>query len=641
MPINPALLIAAPMLQDYLVDKTTGLPLANGKIFLYQDNSRTTFKNWYYQSGSPGSYTYLTLPNPLTLSAVGTIVDVNGVDTIPFYYPYSEVDNVTPQPYFIQVFDSNGQLQFTRQNFPFNPDMTPDSTDVSTLRSLVANSGFWRNAGTLNAATITPNASLGVVGAVVAPSQHDGFSMPDMQFIKDVNGAQDTITFFNFVNGPASFPDQIIPNNITPECYMNLNCSVAGTETVKYLQIPIQLHVTSLSGVENCTITLGAQNVGSNTNNKITVSIYQFLGTGVTSPEPIILDTFTLNNTWNKYSVTFTLPSAQDLTLGNGYDDAFYMQIGYPVGVTSNINIAWPAFYLSDVVPTNDWQTYDEVNSIISSPRTGDIRTSGNQFNNFGWVSMNDGTIGNPSSNATTRANKDTFRLYNNIWNQYVFAPSQVLAPMFSSTGSPVAYGASAIADFNANNALSLTRMLGRVITGNVPKQVTDTFIASGNTLTLSTLTDASFFATGVPIVFLTTGTLPSPLAVSITYYAILTGANTLQVASTPENAIAGTPITLTTTGTGTNTIQMTGFVTGTFFGEVSQTLTIANMPAHNHPGSVMPYQAFNAGGGATAVVETPGGVSGNYPVTVASQGSGSAFSIQNPTTYYNVYMKL
>ena len=97
MPINVDLLIAAPVLQDYLTDKD-GTPMAGGTITCYQDNSRTTLKNWYYQSGTPGNYTYIRLPNPLTLSAAGTICDINGVDTIPFFYPYSELDEAVVEP---------------------------------------------------------------------------------------------------------------------------------------------------------------------------------------------------------------------------------------------------------------------------------------------------------------------------------------------------------------------------------------------------------------------------------------------------------------------------------------------------------------------------------------------------------------
>ena len=644
MPINPELLIAAPMLQDYLVDKTTVLPLANGKIFLYQDNSRTTFKNWYYQSGTPGAYTYITLPNPLTLSAVGTITDINGVDTIPFYYPYSEADNVTPQPYFIKVFDSNGQLQFTRQNFPYNPNNSPVETSVATLKNLITNNEFWRNIGTINATNLAPNASLGVVGTVIAPSQHDGFSMPDIQFIKDVNGSVDTLSFFNFASGNNSFPDQIIPDSITPEYYLNMNCTVAGTESVKYVQIPIQLHVTALSGVQNCSITIGAMNVSGSVNNRITVSILQFLGTGVTSPEPFVIDSFPLTTSWDKYTVSFGMPSAQDLVLGNGLDDAFYLQIGYPAAVTSNINIALPGFYLSEETPTNDWQTYDEINAVISSSRTGDVRTAMNQWANFGWVSMNDGTLGNTTSNATCRANADTFRLYSNLWNQFTSVDHQVFAPMYTSAGTPIAYGASAIADFNANNALSLTKMLGRVVTGVIPFQVTDTFTASGNILTLSTLTDRSFFNNGIPVRLNTTGTLPAPLILGQTYYTILLGGSTLSLALTPELAIAGTAIVLSTAGTGTQTIIATGLPAGIFYGENLATLGIPNMPSHSHPGSFWLGDTITLGGGASNALANING-STSLAVNVAPQGGTAgvtqAFSIVQPTVFYNVYMKL
>ena len=92
MTINTDLLIAAPMLQDYLVDKDTGFPLANGQVSLYIDNQRSFFKNWYYQTGAPGAYTWIPLDNPLNLSSVGTIQDPNGNDVIPFYYPFDETN---------------------------------------------------------------------------------------------------------------------------------------------------------------------------------------------------------------------------------------------------------------------------------------------------------------------------------------------------------------------------------------------------------------------------------------------------------------------------------------------------------------------------------------------------------------------
>lgn len=62
-------------------------------------------------------------------------------------------------------------------------------------------------------------------------------------------------------------------------------------------------------------------------------------------------------------------------------------------------------------------------------------------------------------------------------------------------------------------------------------------------------------YTTGMSFTLTTGGTLPAPLVVATTYYAIVTDANTIKVASTYANAIAVTPINLTTTGSGTSTV--------------------------------------------------------------------------------------
>jgi hypothetical protein len=50
--------------------------------------------------------------------------------------------------------------------------------------------------------------------------------------------------------------------------------------------------------------------------------------------------------------------------------------------------------------------------------------------------------------------------------------------------------------------------------------------------------------------------TLPSPLAVSTAYYVIVVDANTIKLATSYANAIAGTQIDITTTGTGSHTLR-------------------------------------------------------------------------------------
>jgi hypothetical protein len=72
---------------------------------------------------------------------------------------------------------------------------------------------------------------------------------------------------------------------------------------------------------------------------------------------------------------------------------------------------------------------------------------------------MNDGTIGSATSGATTRANIDTFPLYDLIWQ--TFQANQTLAPTV-----PPNYGVSSVADFTANKPITLTVQAGRLIAG-------------------------------------------------------------------------------------------------------------------------------------------------------------------------------
>jgi len=83
----------------------------------------------------------------------------------------------------------------------------------------------------------------------------------------------------------------------------------------------------------------------------------------------------------------------------------------------------------------------------------GDVRVS-YRGAHAGWVRMNDGSIGNAGSDATTRANADTWRLYELLWN----AVADTWAPVSGGRG------ASALADFNAGKTLTLPRVLGRAL---------------------------------------------------------------------------------------------------------------------------------------------------------------------------------
>lgn len=460
---NINLLVAAPMLQDALIDKD-GTPMAGGTITCSHDNSRTTLKNWYYQSGTPGNYTYITLPNPLTLSAAGTICDINGVDTIPFFYPYDEDDEDETDPYYIAIINYAQTNQITRANFPFIGNADNVLTTVNSFNNLVINGSFWRNIQP-NTVNVTPYTSVSLNGimavmpggtnysAIVAPSQHDAFRMPDIQFQKNNLSATDVVTFTPF---PLGF-GQPVTNSIVPEYYLNHICTLSGSsESQKCYQFPISLHINTLDNVP-FTFSIEGQNAGGSSTgqNVLSIFILQDPGTGGTGGVLNEIGQITLNSSWQTYTISSIFPDTTGVNLGDGSDDALYILVQLPLNTLCEINFTKPSIYLTNnIVPNNDFQTYDQIDSIINTPRTGDIRISLNSFSPYGWVTANDGTIGTAASLATTRANADTWPLYNLLWNNV----SDLYAPVTGGRGG------SAYADFSGNKPIQLTQTLGRAL---------------------------------------------------------------------------------------------------------------------------------------------------------------------------------
>jgi|SRR6185437_13092840 len=85
---------------------------------------------------------------------------------------------------------------------------------------------------------------------------------------------------------------------------------------------------------------------------------------------------------------------------------------------------------------------------------TGDGKFTLKNVADSGWVLCDDGTIGDASSGATSRANADTSALYDLLWNNII------------NTWCPVTggRGATAGADFAAHKSIKLPLVLGRAL---------------------------------------------------------------------------------------------------------------------------------------------------------------------------------
>lgn len=157
MPINPLYMIT-PALDQYFVDKDSGLPLAYGKLYFYEDESRTTLKSIYQITGTAPNYTFTALPNPLTLSAVGTIVNGANQNVALYLYPFDA--NGDSELYYVKAFNSLGVPQWDRPAWGANDDGGdgPVTSDKSPPSNQLANPQFSRiflNDGVANAFAVS------------------------------------------------------------------------------------------------------------------------------------------------------------------------------------------------------------------------------------------------------------------------------------------------------------------------------------------------------------------------------------------------------------------------------------------------------------------------------------------------------
>ncbi len=112
-------------------------------------------------------------------------------------------------------------------------------------------------------------------------------------------------------------------------------------------------------------------------------------------------------------------------------------------------------FVLKNAAGVTQW-TQDRISlpTVDNGFTTGDVKMSIKTVADTGWVLMNDGTIGNAASSATSRANADTVDLYALLWANTANGDCAV------STGR----GASAAADYAAGKTIALPKALGRAL---------------------------------------------------------------------------------------------------------------------------------------------------------------------------------
>ncbi len=493
-------------------------------------------------------------PNPV-------IVPLDAAGEANIYWGY---DPDVPELYYIEVYDKDDNLVYSQNDYPTlsttnaDPDLKPQINNYARNPQFT----FWTNSTNYPA---------------ISSSQNDyDYVTDEWTFERSNNTATVNISQQLFLIG-----QQTVPAN--PVGYLHYECGDASAASETYKRFKqIYQSVQTLSGQKTAFDFVAKSDVGSS----IAINIQQVYGTGGTPSATVTTNVLTaaLTTAWRRYKGLITLPVASG-TLGTDNNDHVALCIDLPLNAFSssldacNVQLK-AADQTTDFIVNSQEQNYLAMQNLISQSlfKTGCFRQTLDNTYAPGWVLCDDSTLGNSASNAT-HAFLSTQALYSVIWNKV----TNTYAPIYNSDGTVSTRGANAAADYNANKSLSLTKTLGRILATTGTAVLNDVFTAFASltfTRDASTLVLSSTagYYTGTPIQFTTTGSLPSPLAAATTYYAVLVDATHISVATTQQNALDGTIISITTAGSGVQTVYQAGVIkltdSDSFYTGVPVTLT-------------------------------------------------------------------
>lgn len=407
----------------WLFTDLTGLVLSNGTMFTYEDLNRTVPKAVYLDPAGMNPWT-----NPIVFA-------LNGMPNGAFYF-------ASDSNYYLAVFDQNNVPQFTVGQFPGSQGTSVSG--ASFIANYIRNAQFtyWTNSTTYPGIGYSLNST--------------DFIADDWLFIRSNLNATINISQQIFNLGQTDVP-------FNPVGYLDYECTAsgAGAETSKRIYQQLQ-SVQTLSG-EQVTFAFWGR---SSTSSTVILNIYQNFGTGGSPSATVITPVVIANLTpsWEQYTGTIVIPTVVGMSLGTNGDDNTQLSFDLPLNQVASINLCnvqgQPGTLLSGFpYMTPDDQAKQIDNLSYGIPKTGDFKFTLRVAADPGWVVCNNSTIGNQFSNSSY-AGLYTKALFELLWNNV----SNSYAVLFNSSGTPISRGSTAEADFNANNRITLTATLGRVL---------------------------------------------------------------------------------------------------------------------------------------------------------------------------------
>jgi len=317
--------VVAPSLEQYYVDKDTGLPLANGEVTFYKDQARTELKPIYTISGSPPNYTYVQLPNPVTLSAVGTFQDGGGNNVLPYYFPFDDAGNV--ELYYITVYSEGDVLQFTREGWPnFSAGGSGESND--SVVNYVPNGQFLLH----NNIPATATTLAGQVNQPTTFIAQGGWS-----FDRPMASTATDFVLFPRYNSPISNPTG------SPRYAVRISTTVTGAGD---LFKDLRLKFKDVNKFANSTQTFSfTGQTNTSTNLSLTILLIKNYGTGGSPEDSTVIDTVMIQNSPSIINQVINFGDNIGKVIGPNNDD--YLQIAIRLPLSFIFDATFTDFILS------------------------------------------------------------------------------------------------------------------------------------------------------------------------------------------------------------------------------------------------------------------------------------------------------
>jgi hypothetical protein len=438
MAIDPRYILA-PDLQSLFRDKTTGLPLADGVIYFWIDNSRSDPKPIFQLTGTPPDYSFTELPNPLTLTGIGTMSDGANNDIIPYWFPEDSDGNL--QLYYVQVYSAGGMetgvLQFTREAWPAGLETGPPPSEVE-LVNFVPNGQFLVHNNVL-AMTGTPGTPAGLITQPLTQLA------PYWTFERPTGTSSiDYVTF-------TRLPPVIVPT-ASPRYAFSLNTTFPNSgDSQKDLCIRFGDVNKFASDVDYYTYSFSGQ-VNTGTTGTVQLYLEKNFGTdGGDATTYTLLDTFSLTSNYESYQSSFIFGVNTTNNLGPNDDDYVALVLRFPNAIqntsVTDIMLNPGAVTVTEFVPTPDFiftgnelaPAVPDYNSLdfglplIYTPTgvTYDTGTVGSVETHFRTSNFYGRLLCDGTGYETAAISPDGIP-YSRLWNELIWQPS-INMPMFGT----------------------------------------------------------------------------------------------------------------------------------------------------------------------------------------------------------------